>query len=408
MESRHRLLTLAVVLLILVNACANAAPPDVDPQTAPYIEKAIGQLGSRDVSERLAAADRLLLIGSPALPAVKKAARDADPAIRLRCQALLGSLSRGLTRAVTGLALARDGQTALIGHSDGSEFYLWQEETLTRKVLIRFQGIGERPSSGIISGDGNLAVTTAFGADAPREGGVLDCPIVLWDLKSGREVRRFRGQRGSVGLIEYSADEFTLISSGYDFTARTWNVATGEQIACFKGHTSNVVTHANLSPDGKLAVSGGSDDGTVRFWDPKTGASIRNVELGKTNVCQLRFDSRGQRLAAGMGHHESGDKGNGIGVRGSIRLLDVQTGKELQRIDCTEAPPIALQWSPDEKRLVTGSADSTVRVWEIESGKQLACFKTKEKIIRHVVISADGRRIFTLSDNGVFERFDMP
>jgi len=66
-----------------------------------------------------------------------------------------------------------------------------------------------------------------------------------------------------------------LYPGGIDKTVRLWDIASGEELRKFKGHSAEVIPFA-LSPDGKLALSG-SDDGTARVWQLQRGERYFDV-----------------------------------------------------------------------------------------------------------------------------------
>jgi WD40 repeat protein len=64
--------------------------------------------------------------------------------------------------------------------------------------------------------------------------------------------------------VAYSFDGRYALSGGYDSTLRLWDVATGKEIRRFEGH-SGKVTSVAFSPDGKYALSGSGED-TFMLW----------------------------------------------------------------------------------------------------------------------------------------------
>jgi serine/threonine protein kinase len=112
---------------------------------------------------------------------------------------------------------------------------------------------------------GTDVYTLAFSPDESYgASGGADGILRLWDLKSGKLVRRFKGHAGAIFSAAFSPDGRRMVSGGADTIVHLWDVETGKEIHPFKGHTLEVRGVA-FSPDGKYAVSG-SFDKTLRLW----------------------------------------------------------------------------------------------------------------------------------------------
>lgn len=86
----------------------------------------------------------------------------------------------------------------------------------------------------------------------------------LWDVATGRQIRKFRGHPGEIHSVAFAPDCKTAASAGTDNTVRLWDVATGTELWCFEGHTAAVWSIA-FSPDGRTLLSGAWDN-TMRLW----------------------------------------------------------------------------------------------------------------------------------------------
>src|SRR4051812_38588175 len=125
--------------------------------------------------------------------------------------------------------------------------------------------------------------------------GSHDRTLRVWDLRTGKELRRFEGQLGPVWAVAVSADGRRVASGSSDHTARVWDVETGEQVAQLEGHTGEVRGVAFL-PDGKLMTGGG--DGSIRLWDVDAEKQLwKQPVFGSIPVGLLAVSADGRRAA---------------------------------------------------------------------------------------------------------------
>src|SRR5262249_56080673 len=88
---------------------------------------------------------------------------------------------------------------------------------------------------------------------------------------------------GNVTTLVFSPDGKTLASGGWDDMVRLWDVDSGKELRKVLAHQA-MVARVVFSPDGKTLASRGGIDGTLRLWDPQTGTELRKVEqLSRVN-----------------------------------------------------------------------------------------------------------------------------
>jgi WD40 repeat protein len=104
-----------------------------------------------------------------------------------------------------------------------------------------------------VSPDGKLAASAAY-----------DKTIRLWDLTTGKEIRRLEGHTHILHGVAFTPDGKRLVSGSGDMTVGVWDVKTGKRLRKMTGH-SNGIRYVAVTPDGKHAVSASADK-TLIVW----------------------------------------------------------------------------------------------------------------------------------------------
>ena len=85
----------------------------------------------------------------------------------------------------------------------------------------------------------------------------------------------------------------------------------------------------------------------------------------------------------------------------TARLWDAESGKEIAVLKAHTGLVLAASFSPDGKRVVTASSDQTARLWDAESGKEIAVLKAHEGGALMASWRRDGRRLVTAGQDRV-------
>ena len=238
--------------------------------------------------------------------------------------------------------------------------------------LVAQVGHGSHLNAIAFSPDGRMVLT---GAD--------DDMAILWEVATGKEIRRFELHSDDVTSVSFSPDGRAALTGSHDRTARMWDVATGNELRRFEGHSSYVVSVV-FSPDGRTVLTG-SWDSTARLWEVSSGKELRRFEGHTDFVTSVCFSTDGRTVLTG-------------GYDRTARLWDVVSGKQLRGFEGHESEVDSVAFSGDGRSILTGSRDNTARLWDAATGKELLILNENS---RYVSLSPDGRTALTGGNQSV-------
>ena len=223
--------------------------------------------------------------------------------------------------------------------------------------------------------------------------GSYDGIVRLWDVQSGREIRKFEGHSSIVFDVEISPNGRYVLTGSRDNTARLWEIETGREVRKYIGHTSGVQSVA-FSPDGHKVLTG-SLDGTARLWSVSSERQIRQFNcnfLGLLGVHSVEFLPAGlQMITGGMD---------------SVCLWDVQSGRQIRKFKSDNEKIHCLSCSSDGRFVLTGNSDDTARLWEASSGREIHQFGGHSSAVTSAAFSSDGARVLTCDLFGQIRLWD--
>ncbi|QLQ80571.1 hypothetical protein HG537_0D05720 [Torulaspora globosa] len=258
--------------------------------------------------------------------------------------------------------------------------------------------------------------------------GSYDSTVAIWDLCSGRLIRRLSGHGDGVKTLYF--DEQKVITGSLDKAIRVWNYITGECISTYRGHTDSVLSVDSYK---KIIVSGSadktvkvwhvesrtcyslrghtewvncvklhplsflcfscSDDTTIRMWDIRTNACRRVfrghvgqvqkvIPLTIIDIENLVVDDKQTSDPPTDDPHDPLTEDLpypthilSCSLDNTIKLWDVKTGNCVR----TQFGHVEGVWdiAADNFRIVSGSHDGTVKLWDLQSGKCIHTFQGK-------------------------------
>ncbi len=145
--------------------------------------------------------------------------------------------------------------------------------------------------------------------------------LFVWEADTGREVHVLRGHSGAISGLCFHGESDVLASASEDGTVRLWEMEEGRQIKSWTAHNGAALAIAFAS-DGRLATTGA--DRRLRIWQ-RDGKLIRNIEpLSDWAYC-VAFSPDGTRVITGTWD-------------GQVTIWDAASGKQVGTLGGGTAP----------------------------------------------------------------------
>jgi len=225
-------------------------------------------------------------------------------------QAAFGGVSQ-----LIGLALSPDGKVVA---TRGSDQIIRLHDAQTGKESKQIPETGEAGGNGnrMWNGGHNPQAPTRIGfspdgntlATLPVEGGYFDPftgqqfpadpTIRLWDVATGRAIRRLDTPRSAPTCFAFTRDGRTLATGNQDGTISFWESVSGKERFHFKTGQAGQARSLAYSPDGKALIAAGQGH-TIGVWDAITGKELKQLEGHQSMVVALAFAGDGKTFVSG-------------------------------------------------------------------------------------------------------------
>ena len=179
-----------------------------------------------------------------------------------------------------------------------------------------------------------------------------DNSIIIWETKTGKEIKKLIGHNNFVRSIAFSPDGRYIASASWDKTVRIWNIDQENDVKIFRGH-KKFVNCVIYSSDGNYIASA-SDDYSIIVWSVKYGAKVKTL-TNTSSVEKIVFSPNNQYIASCDGEK------NGI-----IRIWDIQESMILYSFE--EHYVRSIDFSPDGRYIASANGE-TIKIWNLVNRK---------------------------------------
>jgi F-box and WD-40 domain protein CDC4 len=217
-----------------------------------------------------------------------------------------------------------------------------------------------------------------------------DTMIHVYDTRTGALRNKLAGHDGGVWALQYEGN--VLVSGSTDRSVRVWDIEKGLCTQVFHGHTSTVRCLQILMPEPtgsfengkpvmlpeKPLIITGSRDSQLRVWRLPEQGSKRYIQTGPpANDADCPYFVR---VLVGHSHSVRAIAAfQDTLVSGSydstVRVWKISTGETVHRLQGHAAKVYSVVLDHKRNRCISGSMDNFVKIWSLDTG---ACLFTLE------------------------------
>jgi WD40 repeat protein len=252
--------------------------------------------------------------------------------------------------AIYSLSFSENGQYLLC--SDATNLIFWNlKDSKVSKINKAHES---QINCSDFSPDGKLVIS-----------GGMDDTIKLWNVESKKLEKIFTGHTSAISSVHFLQSGENILSGSYDGTAKLWSIKDENLIKTFKGHSGCVYDIA-LTNDSLHFITAGEDKKLI-LWDLNSG-NILNTFIGHERiVCNVSISNDDNLILS-----NSGDN--------SLRLWDINSGIEIKRFNNIFDKTSEIQFIENNKFITSDNKNSVV-IWNLETNNYTQVFERQRQYV---------------------------
>ena len=260
-----------------------------------------------------------------------------------------------------------------------------------------------------------------------------DKEVVVWDTTTWQDKQTFSRHSTLVTTVAFAGDETTVASATTDGSVLVWRVGSDRERFILK-HNSSKVVALKFSNTSLLSIHA---DGGIDSWDFQNGKQTQSVpgDVNRESLVFAALSNDSSMIAFTIGSRVLSTKNRSTGeVRNfesyatainsiafsadgrwfasaandsSVRLWQVATGRELPRLAGHAGYVTTVAFSPDNSLLASGTRSGQVKLWDVNSAQLVDDLPSRTGGVDRIAFSSNGKLLAVAGMDPKLELWDL-
>lgn len=224
-----------------------------------------------------------------------------------------------------------------------------------------------------------------------------DQQVIIWDLKDKKQRNKLKGHKAKIMGLAISSNGSRVITCDYKENVRIWEPIRQRNIASFHLESSGCVII--LTPDDKEMIIG-CKDSIIRVYDVISTRFVKKFIDGHTSDVNCLLISRDKKTLVSGGDDKL------------IVIWEYFSKNKLRVLEGHEGAVNSIAFfsrsfnnanknsSNNNKLLLSGGKDNTMRLWDIDTGDYLSLvYEEFPNNVRKILVTKDNKKVFVACSN---------
>ena len=311
---------------------------------------------------------------------------------------------KGHTDTVSSASFSADGSRIVTGSNDDTA-KIWDARPVLREVPPTVVTMPPKPATPksetpekplqLVAHSGPV-LALGFNSEGSRLVTGDSSHVRVWDVSSGMELTQLV-VAAPVTRAWFDASGRILTACNSEGVTRL-HTADGKPLGFLKPNEGGLLREALFTPDGNRVVTT-HNTGVLTVFDAEKQKIIKSIAAFDAKQVQngMAISPDGKRVCSAVGK----------GTEWNVKVWDLETEKEVQSWAASEKPVWGVAWSADGKWIVSCGVDQTVKVWHADTGKLHKTLTGSDRTVSRVAINRDNNRIVASCFDGIVRVWDL-